>query len=211
MKGKTFLLYLVALFTILLLVLYLDYNNIPSNLGFDTSQINTEIIGIILDAVETICVFLFAYYLIDRWEIRKNKNQMEVANQILLYTYERFKYYTCYFADNKENRIQVKNEGSTNLYNDSIDVKNIPFENDEIIMQLFNEGAIDKSQLVYYLDIKVLYRLFIRFVNDVTELQENPNELHERNLLACKKSIVEKVDSAIKELEKYRSVKRKHS
>lgn len=151
---------------LIVITLLIDFSNIFSIVF---SKLNWTFLEIIINNVILIMIFVITYFLIDKRNMDKNEekmnNQEYVLKQLLIETYTECRK-TIELLDNNEvlskyivpkvdfNKTDFDNFIVTNL-------KDSPFKNENIILELFKEGILLTVYLCNYLRIKKEYQSYI--------------------------------------------------
>lgn len=177
---------LLILVGLCITILVVDYFNIPSKLGFNIRYLNLDLQAIVLNSLLTVGMFALAYYLIDQWEAKKHNNKTEIANQLLLTSYELCES-NIEDLDNhpviKKMLIESrqKKEGKRVLDIEYFNnFENLPFENHDLIIQFCAEGILTKAQYKEYMSIKSLFSTYISIIelnSDDSSMQSAENDI----------------------------------
>lgn len=142
----------------------LDLLDIPSAIGINVSSINMDLLGVLVQVFIAFCLFVLTYFLIDRWQIRRNNNRQEAAKVLLYSTYceclatidlfEQHGEVVVHAASCSESKVEA-GAAEKSAYADE------PFKSYELIMQLCTDGVITKEQLDEYIEIKGLFQSII--------------------------------------------------
>lgn len=187
MEKKGIVLVIVFLFLLFVVGFAIDYFNLPSFFGLNMKNINYDIQNIVVSIITTFGLFLITYLLIERHNIRRQKNQYEIAKFSL-----QLVYMTCERLINqldKEDKQFLKKEGKeiVSMYEKQ------PFYDDQLIMQLGVDGAIPFFWTERYQKIKANYSLYVKmFVFMDNDISVND---------PLRKSLMRKIHDAQKELE----------
>ncbi len=168
---KKIIFYIIVALIILLIALVFDYYNIFS---FISVNLNYDFLGILVNIIVIVLSFLVTYILIDSklMELEKKNTEQtieQINNKIdVLLTLLKKTYDCCIeeieIIDNPETLkkyIVPKmdfNSTSDKLFNN---LKNIPFESENYIIELFCDGTISRKYLDGYLSVKNSYQKFI--------------------------------------------------
>lgn len=192
---------LLILVGLCITILVVDYFNIPSKLGFNIRYLNLDLQSIVLNSFLTVGMFALAYYLIDQWEAKKNKNKESIAKQLLKTSYMLCKEYTeqldrgIYSNLFRASR-HVKNNGKPELDIPFLrDYENSPFESHDMIIQFCTEGILSIEQFNDYIRIK---NLFAAYVNVYGLFVEEPDKW--QDITCIKKDLIDEIRKAISKL-----------
>lgn len=183
MEEKNRLSLLMFLFIPIVVVIVLDYFNLPSILGFKMSNVNYTLIDTVLNVSVVISLYIITFFLIDKRQIRKDDNAKGTADILMLSAYNQCKELSK-FVDTQsllENHIVPKIDfNKTNLDNPIIlNLQNNPFTEHSQILSLAENGAISRGDLMKYFEIMELYKSFILLritfydMNDTTTDKQN--------------------------------------
>lgn len=178
MKKKNRLSLLMYLFIPTVVVIVLDYFNLPSILGFKMSNVNYTLIDTILNVSVVISLYIITFFLIDKRQIRKDDNAKGTADILMLSAYNQCKELSKIVDTQSwlESYIAPKIDfNKTSLDNRVIFyLQNNPFAEHSHILLLAENGAISRGDLMKYLEIMELYKSFISLritfydINDAT-------------------------------------------
>lgn len=165
---------IIVAVTVILLISYLiiDYFNIPTALGIDISRINIDLLGNVVNAVIIIFVFVAGYYLIDCWNIQKQKNQKAIAESLLLSIYkECLSYIEILDQPQIANRLVAQTDFDKHYHelNDPsphMRYAQIPFTSESSLLSYFQDGILDKESFDTYQSIKQAFTnyVFVRVI-----------------------------------------------
>ena len=180
-----------------ILILVVDYFNIPSMLGINIDNFNMDVQSIVINAIVTVSMFLAAYFLIDRWDTHKHKNQQETAEMLLKKTYVLCKKYISTLDDEylSELSFQLKRGGEINPTSFFMNYEKMPFDHDAIIMQYFSDGTLSSQQMYKYTRIKGLYGIYITLYAVSHESKEKMKVVND-----LKSMLLSNIQDAIEEL-----------
>lgn len=165
MEKKNRLTLLMYLFIPTVVVIVLDYFNLPSILGFKMSNINYTLIDTVLNVSVVISLYIITFFLIDKRQIRKDDNAKGTSDILMLSAYNQCKELS-EIVDTQswlERYIVPKIDfNKTSLDNRVIFyLQNNPFAEHSHILLLAENGAISRGDLMKYLEIMELYKSFI--------------------------------------------------
>ena len=160
-KGKNNPVLVAAGATCLSIILYLllDYLNIPTRLGIHISEINMDALAIFTSVITAVTIFLLTYFLVERWNLRKQYNQTQMASMFLSKTYEDCKFYLSGLDLGALDKLVKRTDFNAYYNHDSPAAKyaDIPFENEQRIMQYAEEGIVSSAIIEKYLEVKNEY------------------------------------------------------
>jgi len=164
---------------------FLDYLNIPSSLGINFKNLNSDLFGIIVNSLVVIVLYIITYFEIDKRQLNKDENAQKVGYSLLLRSYKSClamldklinkPLYKKYFISKKEFE-KLENPVYSKL-------KNNPFDSYEDILTLAREGNIEEVFFNKFLKIRDDYRNYITFCITFFDLDsiELNDELKELN------------------------------
>jgi hypothetical protein len=178
MKKKNRLSLLMYLFIPTVVVIVLDYFNLPSILGFKMSNVNYTLIDTVLNVSVVISLYIITFFLIDKRQIRKDDNAKGTADILMLSAYNQCKELSKIVDTQswlKSYIVPKIDFNKTSLDNRVIFyLQNNPFAEHSHILLLAENGAISRGDLMKYLEIMELYKSFISLritfydINDAT-------------------------------------------
>lgn len=133
-----------------------DYLNIPTLLGLRISEMNMAALDVFSNAITAILIFALTYYFVERWNIRRQDNQKQMATLLLGKTYNDCMFYLSCFDAVALQKIVERTDFNAYYNHDSPAAKfaDIPFENEQSIMQYAGEGIIPSSIIEKYFEVK---------------------------------------------------------
>lgn len=207
MKKKNRLLLLMYLFIPAVVVIVLDYFNLPSILGLKMSNVNYTLLDTVLNVSVVISLYIITFLLIDKRQIRKDDNAKGTADILMLSAYNQCKQLSKIVDTQSclEKYIVPKIDfNKTDLDNPvSLNLKNTPFTEHSHILSLAENGAISRGDLMNYFEIMELYKSFISLritfydMNDATT--DKQKEFHSK-IINDKNELDKLLDSEISKL-----------
>ena len=145
--------------------LMLDYINLPNLLGVKIANINTNLFGILLDAVIVVGLYLFSYFYIENRQRMKDENAKNVVKVLFSKTYEEC-LKNLEILDNKgilEEYIIPKIDGNKFLLDNRIvtNFQNLPFSSFDTIMNLATIGYISDDDFETYVEVQREYQSLV--------------------------------------------------
>ena len=162
---------IIVAVTVILLISYLiiDYFNIPTALGMDISRINVDLLGNVINAVIIIFIFVAGYYLIDCWNVQKQKNQKAIAESLLLSIYkECLSYVEILDQPQIVNRLVAQTDFDK-CYHELNDPSphmryaQIPFTSEPSLLLYFQEGILNRKDFDAYQSVKQGFKSYVCF------------------------------------------------
>ncbi len=152
--------------SVLFLVVYgaFDLADVPTKLGIDMGNINTDILAIVVNVVVVIALYAITYLTIDRRQMEKEDNSKKTGKILLKDAYT-----TCLGnlqVIEKEGVLKAcaampNPDGPNPAHPTEEMLKNSPFESNNMILQLASEGNILPEDLETYLTIQVEFKTII--------------------------------------------------
>lgn len=164
MKNKTTLfkkIYLLLLVPIILIVM--DFLNLPSYM-FNMGKINWDFSSSVINSVVVIILYLITYIVLDRRTAEKEKNKNKICILLIRNAFEEAKSQAELLSSEIiEKYLVPKVDFNAVLINDEmiIQVSNVPFQNDKLILELAKDGQISEEILSGYFKVKASYQSFI--------------------------------------------------
>lgn len=164
MKKKTNK-FIIPIILALAAYIVLDYVNLPSLIGLIPNNINTDMFGILFDTSVVLVLYVISFYYIENKQNEKDANARDTVDILIKKTYQE-----CLdnlkFLDNREmigKYIIPKVDGNkTDSENKVINnLQTLPFSSFDAVIDLANNGYIEKIKLNDYLDIKKEYQYLI--------------------------------------------------
>ncbi len=176
---------IIAFISILIIGIILDCTNVL----YPVSQhINYQFLELFVSNSVLIFIFFATYFLVDKRKMDKeeklNKNKLNILNIMLKKTFATCKKVLEYFINDSYTLEHIivsnisfkKNNGIDNVKN----FQELPFSYDEQIMKMIYEGFVDKKIIKEYLEIKELYKSYIKAKIDFYDLlQHDAKELND--------------------------------
>ncbi len=150
---------------LLLVLIVIDYLNIPSMLGLRILNIHIDLFGVVLNAVVVISLYVITFSVIDRRQLDKDDNARQTANILILSAYKQCKEKLGLVNDTiiLENYIMPKIDLNKSDLDNSImmNLKNSPFAEHEKIIDYAATGAVDAISLSKYYKLMELYKTYV--------------------------------------------------
>ena len=147
------------------LIVIVDYCNIPSFLGIHMGNINYDVFGAIFNAFIVISLYIVTYMIIDRRQIQKDNNAKSVAYELMLSTYKK-----CIellkLLDNQNflSRYIVPKIDFDKLDSDnrvSLNLQNNPFTEYTSLLELAQNGILSGEELHGYIEVMEKYKSYV--------------------------------------------------
>ena len=152
---------------ICIIIIILDYENVPTLLGLNISNINWNF----WNTISVIIIFIVTYILLNTREIEiqereiiREKNKQDISLLILINCYEECKKYINMISDEIVNKyiipkIDFNAKKSIIITN----IQNAPIDNDNVVIDLLKDGQLSKEQVSNYFVIKDKFKQYINF------------------------------------------------
>ena len=193
-----------------ILIMLVDYFNIPTLSGVNTRAINYSVLGTVFNASVVIGLYIVTYLHIDRRQIQKDHNAKMVACVLLKSSYKK-----C--IDNIEllgkqevleeliipkvdfNKTDNDNPVSTNL-------KDYPFSEYQSILDLSINGILSGADIQKYTEIMDKYRNYVSFRITFYDIEKSTNPMHEELKNSINEKRNELVNSISLEIDRLQTV-----
>ena len=140
----------------------LDYINLPTLLGFKMSNINWDFCMGILNIILVIVLYMITYKALDQRTIEREKNKKDISFLLIKECYfECLKWVDLLNQDIVEKFIVPKMDSNSTDNAVIVNLKNSPFLNENIIMDLVKDGQVTKKQIEGYFKIKEKYSQYV--------------------------------------------------
>lgn len=207
MEKKNRLTLFMYLFIPTVVIIVLDYFNLPSTLGFKMSNVNYTLIDTVLNVSVVISLYIITFFLIDKRQIRKDDNAKGTADILMLSAYNQCKELSKIVDTQSwlESYIVPKIDSNKTALDNRVilNLQNTPFTEHSHILLLAENGAISRGDLMKYLEILELYKSFISLritfydMNDATT--DKQKEFHSK-IINDKNELDKLLDSEISKL-----------
>lgn len=153
----------ITIFIIIIIILIIfDYINLPSFLGFDMLNINWNLCMLILNNVVVIMLYLITYKTLNERTIEREKNKNEISILLIKECYQECKNYVKFLNQKTVEEYILPKIDCDRTDNKIIsNLKDSPFINENIIMDLVKDGQITKQQIERYFKIKGIFSQYI--------------------------------------------------
>lgn len=151
----------------LLIYLFIDYSNFPTTIGIDISRFNMDLLGIVLNSITAVIVFMLGYYFVEQWNLRKLANQKAVAESLLLSIYRECLASAELLDDPLTAKRLFEQTDGNKRYNILDDLSphmkfaKIPFMSEPSLLEYFHEGVLDKNCFDTYESIKHNFNSYV--------------------------------------------------
>lgn len=151
----------ISIIIIIILIIF-DYINLPSILGFDMLNINWNLCMLILNNVVVIMLYVITYKTLNERTIEREKNKNEISILLIKECYQECKNYVEFLNQKTVEEYIVPKIDFDSTDNKIIsNLKDSPFINENIIMDLVKDGQITKQQIERYFKIKGIFSQYI--------------------------------------------------
>lgn len=173
------ILFFIFLLFIFCMLIIIDYNNGLSKIGLRVTNFNWNLIGILVDTLTLLLIFILTYLLIDSYNIEKNENKKKIVKKLLKNDYEACLRYLKILSDKKQ-LVYICNKVDRDklLWENRVLLEYIdtPFDNEKMIVDYASQGVVDNDLFQNYNRIKNTYKdFFVGIVcfNDIDERINN--------------------------------------
>lgn len=162
--------------TIAIIYVLFDYFNFLKFLGLDILNINIDLFGIFVNVLLVVALYIISYVYIDKKNTERVRNQEDVSNIVLLSIYEEIERNLRAIDDTKIKTVLLKYidpNKTLSADNPYKKFENVPFENEDMLMNLVKDGVVEKAVFQEYLDIKNQYNVYMSLIAIFTEEELN--------------------------------------
>lgn len=147
----------------------LDYWNLPTQLGLNTTSINWDIASLVISNIIVVGLYLITYHVLDKRNVTKEKNQRAVAKYMLVSTYNDCIDKVKFFADDANAELAARKCDFDKLqFQDPVfeQYLSLPFDYHDSIIEFGKTGIITRNEFRAYTKIREYYRshLMIRIM-----------------------------------------------
>lgn len=199
-KARFIILGIILLNVILL---FLDYYNIANYYNINIVNLNWNFIDILINSSIAIVLYLCTYYLIEKNNIKKHNNKLNIMNYILKTSYQEcLNYIELLNSGPLANEMFLSKVGKpselskNDYFNDFV---NFPFSNHDLIINLINDGNLDVEKFKKYFEIKNDYRTYIA---QRVAYKESGNEILEKQFKIAEKTLISIIKNEMQEIDK---------
>lgn len=151
----------ISIIFIISLIIF-DYMNLPSLLGFDMHNINWGFCMAILNVTVVIILYVMTYKTLNERTIERGKNKNEISILLIKQCYQEcIKYVELLNQETVEKYILPKIDFDSTDDKIISNLKEGPFTNENIIMDLVKDGEMTKQRIEKYFEIKGLFGQYI--------------------------------------------------
>lgn len=167
---------LLAIFLIVSCCLaYADYLNIPSALGFKSDNINWDISSEIWTNIVVVVLYFITYETLNKRSAEKEINKKTISKYLIKKSYEQCLWYLNTLSDDMVKKYIIPKmnfDGGANENSVVTNLKNAPFENEDAIRNLVNDGQVPLQSIQGYFRVK---QLFSQYITTRTTLFDAPH------------------------------------
>ena len=150
---------ITGLFIVLLI---LDYVNLPTLLGFKMSNINIDFFVGIINAIIVIVLFCITYKEIDKRTVQREKNKRDISKLLIKKYYEDCLDYIEMLSQETIEKYVVPKINFNSSDNVIIcNLQNSPFLNGATIWDFVKDGQVEEKRIEQFLNIKKKYEQYI--------------------------------------------------
>lgn len=175
MKKYMTLIFAISYFLISIILVFLDYFNVFSTLGFGMGNINWDFTGMVITNVIVVLLFVITYETLDKRSAEKENNKRLIAISLIKQSYEQCVWYTDTLTKEIVEKYIVPKmnfDGGADENKVVTNLKNAPFENDGAILSLVYDGQVSVDTINGYFRIK---QLFSQYITMRTTFFDAPN------------------------------------
>ena len=165
MKKSIFMKILKITIIPFILVIIVDYFNIPAVCGLKMNNINYEVFNVIFNSLIVVGLYIITYMSIDKHQIQKDYDAKIIAYVLMKSTYEKCVDFLR-IVDDDETRTKyiVPKVEFDKIATESlviVNLQNNPFTEYTSILEFSVNGAIPYDDLYSYVKIMNMYKIYI--------------------------------------------------
>ena len=139
-----------------------DYINLPSLLGLDMFNINWDFYMGISNIIVVIMLYVMTYKTLNERTIEREKNKKEISILLIKEFYQEcIEYVELLNQETVEKYIVPKIDFNSTDNKIIYNLKDSPFANENIIMDLVKDGQITKQRIEKYFKIKGIFSKYV--------------------------------------------------
>ena len=139
-----------------------DYINLPSLLGLDMFNINWDFYMGISNIIVVIMLYVMTYKTLNERTIEREKNKKEISILLMKECYQEcIEYVELLNQETVEKYIVPKIDFNSTDNKIIYNLKDSPFANENIIMDLVKDGQITKQRIEKYFKIKGIFSKYV--------------------------------------------------
>ena len=159
---KGFMNHIIIFIALIIILLVIDYINLPTLLGFELSNINWDFCMGIINAIVVVMLYLFTYKVIDERTVHRENNKTEISMLLIRNCYlECLEYIKILNQEIVEKYIVSKIDFDSTDNTIICNLQNTPFQNESTILDLVKDGQLTKNQIEGYFQIKAKFRQYV--------------------------------------------------
>lgn len=165
LKRKVICICIISSVVCLLYIIF-DYLNLPSRIGVLVSNLNMDLLSIIVGNVIVLAIAVTTFVLIDARNIEKDNMAKYAAASLLLETYIQIKSALIIiklFISSEDEKEDPQNERFEQIQIDYLNTKALKY--DEAIFENLNNGNIELQYYEEYIKIKTLFCTMLTCLN----------------------------------------------
>lgn len=145
-----------------IILLILDYINLPNLMGFNMSNINWNFFMGMINIIIVIVLYLITFITLDQRTVQREDNKNEISILLMKHCYQECIEYA-ELLDQKVVEKYIVPKMDFNSTDNTIinNLRNAPFINETIIMDLVKDGQVETKHIEEYLKIKGRYQSYI--------------------------------------------------
>ncbi|EIA19339.1 hypothetical protein [Listeria fleischmannii] len=167
MRSMNILLLVISI----IFVIFLDYINLPTHLGLHIANINWTLINITV----IILLYIITYNILDRKSAEKENNKGKISKLLIKECYELCLEMDKSLSEEIVNKFIVpKVDFNIPSTDDPLSqrLENLPFANENIILELIKDGQLTEEHIAGYFNVKKAYQ---RYISIRITLYDSPN------------------------------------
>lgn len=151
----------ICIILIISLIVF-DYINLPSFLGLNMLNINWDFCMGTLNIFVVIMLYIITFKKMDKRTIEREKNKSEISILLIKECYKECINYVEFLNQEAVEKYIVPKIDFNSTDNKIIsNLKDSPFENENIIMDLVKDGQVIKERIEKYFEIKSIFSQYI--------------------------------------------------
>lgn len=139
-----------------------DYLNIPSVLGYNVDNMNWAFsLGIFANII-VVTLYVITYETLDKHTSEKEANKNKISEYLILQCYEQCLWWLSNLSDNVVEKHIVPEMDFNSTENKVVtNILNAPFQNENAIMNLINDGQVSLHSVQGYFKVKQLFSQYV--------------------------------------------------
>ena len=195
MKSSFSIKKIVVIFLIILVVtLITDYFNVMYPIS---KNFNYDFLNIVMNSLVVVFIFLLTYHMIEKQTLdnatRIENNKRNTLKVLLNQVKSECNYTLDYIEDQNNLEKYIIPKINFNALNDSFEekLKNIPFKNEQSIIDLFKDGVANFDNLQKYMSLKEKFQQYVLLKITFFDLEKQKEKVPKDKYSIVKKQIKE--------------------